>query len=71
MAWIVRIESGKGKNRSVRQSIPLPNKERVRAYVKRNPVGRSDTPVKITNTVTKKTKTFTKSGASLFGRKFK
>ena len=68
MAWVVRIETGSGKNKSVFQSIPLPNKARVRAYVKRHPAVKSNTKIKITNTITKKSKTFTGSGASLFGK---
>ncbi len=69
MAWIVRIKVGKGKEKTVTQSTPLPNKQRVRAWVKRNPVGRADTKVKIINTSTKKTKTLTKLGAGSFGHK--
>lgn len=68
MAYIVRIQTGTGKNRAVMQSIPLPNKERVRGYVKRNPLGNSKTKVKITNTITKKSKILTKFRASIFGK---
>ena len=71
MAWIVRVEIGKGKNKTVRQSIPLPNQERVRAWAKRNSSIKSNTPVRITNTTTKKSKTTTGSGAYIFGRVFK
>lgn len=71
MAYIIRIVTGSGKKRAVSQSIPLPNKARVRAWVKRSPLGRWDTKVSITNTKTKKTTTKTKAGASVFGWKLK
>lgn len=70
MAYIVKIQTGsraKG-NLTSSGSIPLPNKERVRAFVKRSPVGRGDTKVQIMDTRTGKIKTMTKSSASLFGR---
>jgi len=70
MAYLVRIKTGsKGRgNFTSVGSIPLSNKARVRAYVKRSPVGRGDTKVQIINTRTGKTKTMTKSGAGLYGR---
>lgn len=69
MAYIVRIQTGSGKNRNVSQSIPLPNKKRVRRWVDRNPVGNITTKVTIRNTRTNKTISKTKAGASLFGYK--
>jgi len=71
MAYIVRIQTGKGKNRSVSQSTPLQNKQKVRKWVKRNPVGNLSTDVTIRNTRTKKTITRSKAGASIFGWKIK
>lgn len=70
MAYIVRIQTGSRArgNFTSEGSIPLPNKARVRAFVKRSPVGRRDTKVQIINTTTGKTKTMTKSSAGLFGR---
>lgn len=38
MAYKVRIEVGKGKNKAVTESIPLPNKKRVCDYIKRSPL---------------------------------
>ena len=55
MAYIVKIETGKGKKKSNFQSIPLPNKERVCSYIKRHPAVKSNTEIKVTNTRTKKT----------------
>lgn len=66
MAWIIRVEKGRGKNKSVSQSTPLPNKARVRAWAKRNPMIKSNTKVTIKNTRTKKTITTTGSGAYIF-----
>ena len=43
MAFKVRIEVGKGKNRSVSESIPLPNKKRVCSFIKRSPFVKSNT----------------------------
>lgn len=54
MAYIVRVEVGKGKNKAITQSISLPNKKRVCNYIKRNPLVRSNTSVKVTNLITKK-----------------
>jgi hypothetical protein len=67
MAWIVRVETGKGKNKSISQSIPLPNKSRVRAWAKRHPMIKSNTKVTIKNTTTKKTITTTGTGSYIFG----
>ena len=58
MAYVVRVEVGKGKNRSVTQSIPL-SKKRACAYIKRNPLVRSNTKVKVTNMKTGNTQTGT------------
>jgi len=55
MAYIVKVETGKGKNKSVSQSIPLPNQKRVCNWIKRNPMVKSNTNIKVTNTRTKKT----------------
>ena len=57
MTYIVRVEVGKGKNKAITQSIPLPNKKRVSNYIKRNPLVRSNTDIKVKNTRTKKTVT--------------
>lgn len=54
MTYKVRIEVGKGKNRAVTESIILPNKERVCNYIKRSPLVRSNTQVKVTETNTGK-----------------
>jgi len=68
MPYIVKIQSGSGKNKARTQSVPLPNKARVRAYISRNPLGNYNTDVKITNTRTKKTSTIKKGTASIWGR---
>ena len=57
MAFKVSIKVGKGKNRSVMESIPLPNKKRVCEFIKRNPLVKSNTNIKVRNTLTKKTTT--------------
>ncbi len=57
MAFKVRIVVGKGKNRSVSESIPLPNKKRVCNFIKRSPFVKSNTNIKVTNTRTKKVTT--------------
>lgn len=54
MTFVVRIVVGRGKNRSVTQSIPLPNKKRVVGFIKRNPFVRSNTNIQVTNLRTKK-----------------
>jgi hypothetical protein len=66
MAYIVKVVTGKGKNKSTFQSIPLPNKERVKRYIRRQPAIKSNTNIKVTNTRTKKTKTG-KESSFLFG----
>jgi len=53
MAYKVRIEVGKGKNKAVTESIPLP-KKRVCNYIKRSPLVRSNTKIKVTNLRNKK-----------------
>ena len=57
MAYIVKIETGRGKTKSKFQSIPLPNKQRVCNYIKRHPAVKSNTNIDVTNTRTKKTST--------------
>ena len=59
MSYIVRIEVGKGKNKAVSQSIPLPNKKRVENFIKRSPLVKSNTKIKLKNTRTKKITTGT------------
>ena len=54
MAYKVRIEIGKGKNRSVSESISLPNRKRVCNFIKRSPFVKSNTNIKVTNLKTKK-----------------
>ena len=70
MGYIVNIQTGsRGRGNFARvQSTPLPNKERVRAWVKRNPVGNVNTKLTIKNTRTNKTITKTKGRAVFFGR---
>ena len=53
--YIVRIEIGKGKRKSISQSIPLPTKMRVNTYIRKHPLVKSNTTIKVTNTRTKKT----------------
>ena len=57
MTFKVRIEVGKGKNRTVSQSIPLPNKQRVCSFIQRSPLVKSNTNIKVTNLRTKKVTT--------------
>ena len=57
MAFIVKIKVGKGKNITRTQSIPLPNKDRVCRYVRKSPLVKSNTNIRVTNTKTKKTVT--------------
>lgn len=54
MSYVVMIEVGKGKNRAYTQSVPLPNRERVCRYIKRSPLVRSNTKIKVKNLRTKK-----------------
>lgn len=73
MAYIVKIQTGSRakKNFCSTGSIPLPNKARVRAYIKKNPLGNYKTKITIYNTVTKKTQTMTKGKGTIFGINFK
>jgi len=50
MGWVVKITSGTTRT----QSIPLKNKLAVTNYVKRSPVGRWNTPIKVLNTKSNK-----------------
>lgn len=59
MAYKVRIEVGRGKNKTVSQSVPLPNRDRVRGFISRSPLVKSNTQIKVTNTRKKKTITGT------------
>jgi len=61
MAYRVRIEVGKGKNRAVTESISLPNKQRVCNYIKRSPLVRSNTKVRVKNLRTGKVNVGTQS----------
>jgi len=61
MAYKVRVEVGKGKNKAVTESIPLPNKQRVCNYIKRSPLVRSNTNIKVKNLRTGKVTTGTQS----------
>ena len=61
MAYKVRIEVGKGKNKTVTESISLPTKKRVCNYIKRSPLVRSNTKVKVTNLRTNKSTIGTQS----------
>ena len=70
MAYIVNIQTGsrsKG-NFSRSQSIPLPNKTRVRAWIKRNPTGNAKTQISIKNTVSKKIQKMAKGSGYYWGR---
>jgi|TARA_Y100000310_G_C20494540_1_gene720859 hypothetical protein len=69
MAYIINIQTGKGKNFTRTRSVPLPNKKRVRSWVKRNPVGNINTKITIRNTRTKRTITTTKGWGQYYGRK--
>ncbi|MFW6129902.1 MAG: hypothetical protein ACOC56_01885 [Atribacterota bacterium] len=55
MAYIVKVETGRGKKKSISQSVPLPNKKRVSTYIKRNPLIKSGTEIKVKDTRKKKT----------------
>lgn len=61
MTYKVRIEVGKGKNKAITESIPLPNMDRVCNYIKRSPLVRSNTKVKVTDLRTKKVHIETRS----------
>ena len=69
MAYKVRIEVGKGKNKAITESIALPTKKRVCNYIKRSPLVRSNTKVKVTNLRTNKSTIGTQF--KLCGRRFK
>ena len=49
MAYKVRVEVGRGNNRATTESIALPNKKRVCAYIKRNPLIKSNTNIRVKN----------------------
>jgi len=70
MPYVVNIQTGSrsGKNFTRMQSTPLSNKEKVRAWIKRNPVGNAKTKITIKNLLTKKTLTTTKGRGSFYGR---
>ena len=70
MAYKVFISTGKrgSKNYTSPGSTPLSNKAKVRAWIKRNPVGNINTKVKITNTVSKKIVTMSKGRGYMYGR---
>lgn len=69
MGYIVDIQTGSRSrgNFSRSKSILLPNKIRVRNWVKRNPIGNIRTPITIKDTKTNKTIKTTKAGGSIFG----
>lgn len=60
MSYTVRVEVGKGKNISRTESIPL-NKTKVCNYIKRSPLVRYNTKIKVTNIQTGKTQIGTQS----------
>lgn len=62
MAYKVRIDVGKGKNRSVSQSVPLSKKEDVARWVRTHPFGNSNTKIEVKNLNT---------GKVITGRKLK
>ena len=70
MPYKVFISTGKkgSKNYTSMGSTPLPNKARVRAWIKRNPVGNVNTKVSIKNTVSKKIETMRKGKGYYWGR---
>lgn len=55
MAYLVKIKTGSGKNKSRSGSIPLPNKQRVVNYIKRSPIVKSSSRICVKNTRTGKT----------------
>lgn len=59
MAYKIFVEVGKGKNKSTSGSTPLPNKSRVENWIRRSPLIRSNTKIKVTNTRTGKITTGT------------
>jgi len=70
MPYKVFISTGKrgSKNYTSMGSTPLPNKARVRAWIKRNPVGNSNTNITIKNTISKKTISMKKEKGYYWGR---
>ena len=70
MAYIINIHTGKrgSKNFTNTTSTPLSNKEKVRRWIKRNPVGNTNTKVTIKNTINKKTITTTKGSGGYYGK---
>jgi len=60
MTYKIRVEVGKGKNRAVTESTPIP-KKRVCSWIKENPLVRSNTQVKVTNIKTKEVQIGTQS----------
>ena len=69
MAYIVNIQTGTGKNFCRTCSTPLSSKEKVRRWIRKNPLGNTNTKVTIKNTITKRTITTTKAGGYMFGKK--
>ena len=57
MAYKVRIDIGKGKNRAVSESTQLSNKEDVARWLKHHPLGNSNTKVEVRNVDTGKVMT--------------
>lgn len=55
MSYIVNIQN-RSRNGGISkvQSIPLPNKERVTNFIKKNPLANWNTTIKVTNTINKK-----------------
>jgi len=73
MPYVVHIQAG-SRNRgkfSRMQSTPLSSKEKVRNWIKRNPLGNYKTEVTIRDLLKNRTVTTTKSGGSLYGLSFK
>ena len=54
MAYKVRIDIGKGKNRAVSESTVLANKENVANWVKKHPLGNANTKIEVKNVDTGK-----------------
>jgi len=70
MAYIVNIQTGSKakKNFTRSQSIALSNKEKVRAWIKRNNTGNINTQITIKNTISKKILRTTKGSGAFYGR---
>ena len=62
MAYKVSISIGSGKNLTRSESVALPNKDRVASYVKRSPIGNSNTKISVKDL---------NSGKIISGRKVK